>query len=194
MSSGPGRGRRRSRSRSRWRTLPLGVRRRVRILAIAAAVVVVAALILRLPAALVAVLVVSTVALGGVAAVIPAEEPLWAPPREEPYRLGWQHLSLLAHDIAVAESSPWQFDAAVRPRLRRIAGAALTRRGVDWDTPAAADALGAGLHAALSGGPITGDSAGAGARTALARATLDAVRRLDDTTITTTTTEQRTAP
>ncbi len=190
MSSGPGRvrGRRRSRSRSRWRTLPPGIRRRVRIVAIAAAVVVVAALILRLPATLVAVLVVSTLALGGVAAVVPAEEQLWAPPREEPYRLGWQHLSLLAHDIAVADSSPWQFDAAVRPRLRRIAGAALTRRGVEWDSPAAADALGAGLHAALSGGPVAGDRAEAGARTALARATLDAVRRLDATTDATTAT------
>lgn len=180
MSAGPGRVR--ARRRWRWRTLPPGIRRRVRIVAIAAAVVVVAALILRLPATLVVVLALSTVALGGIAAVVPAEELLWAPPREEPYRYGWQHLSLLAHDIAVADSSPWQFDADVRPRLRRIAGAALTRRGLDWDTAAAADTLGAGLHAALSGGPIAGD--GAGARTALARATLDAVRRLDATTTT----------
>jgi len=159
---------------SRWTALPGRVRTRARVAAAVVLVLVGLALLFRLPLSLAAVLGLSVVTLAAVVGGGHEDaEPGWPEPREEPYRRGWQSLSLLAHDIAVADSSPWEFDAVVAPRLRRLAETVLTRRGVDWESDAARTLVGAELHTALTGGPGAGNP-----RAALVRATLDVVDRL----------------
>jgi len=163
----------------RWTALPGRVRTRVRVAAAVVVVLVGLALLFRLPLSLAAVLGLSVVTLAAVVGGGHEDAaPGWPEPREEPYRRGWQSLSLLAHDIAVADSSPREFDAVVAPRLRRLAETVLTRRGVDWDSDAARTRGGAELHTALTGAPGAGGQGAGGPRAVLVRATLDAVDRL----------------
>lgn len=161
--------------------------RRIRTTTLVVLVVIVAGgLAFRLPGTLLVVLALGTVAVYLVVRLIGVSELSWPLRRDEGGPTGWVGVAMLAHAIAVADSSPREFDRILRPRLSRLAGAALSRDGVAWDTDAAREVLGSTVHDALrpdADGTVT-TAAGTAAipgttRAALAAATLDALDRLE---------------
>lgn len=149
------------------------------------AVIVVAGLVLHLQPSLTLVLLLSVAAVVGVARLIGSAELVWPPRQDEPSSHGWGSVAMLAHSLAVADSSPSEFDRMISPRLARLATAALIREGADWDTASARAILGARVHEALRPDAPRPDttadpgSVSAASRTALAAATLDVLERLD---------------
>lgn len=153
-----------------------------------------------LPAVLVTVLVLTCLAIAAVVRVLPGYELVWPIRRDESSSSSWTGVAMVSHGIAVANSSPWEFDRVIRPRLTRLATAALTHHGMAWDTVAAREALGPQVHDALrpppdgplervgiADGPASPDAPAADpataapgpSRTDLTRATLDALDRLE---------------
>lgn len=161
-----------------------------------------------LPAVLVAVLALTCLTVAAVVRVLPTHELVWPVRRDESGYSSWPGVAMVSHGIAVANSSPWEFDRVIRPRLTRLATAALTHHGMAWDTRAAREALGRQVHDALrpasdgpaepgttagphrhSGPGAAGDAVGPApdpgtavpgpSRTDLTRATLDALDRLE---------------
>lgn len=163
-----------TRLRARLRALPSGMARALRIAGILILGLIMFGLAFGLPPTLLTDTAAAIVSVVVVVSLLPASELSWPASRDESVSHGWSQLSMLSHGIAVADSSPWEFDAAVRPRLRRLADAALARRGIDWDGHEAVALLGPDVHAALSA-PL----ASTGTRTSLAQATLDALDRLE---------------
>lgn len=112
-------------------------------------VILVVGLAFGLPAVLVAVLALTCLAIAAVVRVLPGFELVWPTRRDESTSSSWTGVAMVSHGIAVANSSPWEFDRVIRPRLTRLATAALTHHGMAWDTEAARAALGPEVHDAL---------------------------------------------
>jgi hypothetical protein len=153
-------------------------------------VVVAGSLAFQVAPSLVLILLLSVLAIALVIRLIGSAELGWPAHRNETSSHGWVGVAMLSHSLAVADSAPWEFDRVIRPRLARLATAALIREGVDWDTPQAREILGTPVHDALRHDVLDQDAvadaptpsasgAAAASRTALAAATLDSLDRLE---------------